>query len=127
MLKKVIIVTSICFIASSYAAVSSSENSLATSASNSPAASNANINSAFQAFQNEYNIGYGYSTGTLINGAQNTATYTTQSINVELEHLFDIGVWFDVNFNMLTSNNQPNLGPLNGGNGSYTGNPAYNN
>jgi len=127
MFKKIILATAVFFTASSYAAVSSTENSLASSASNYSPAANTNINSAFQAFQNEYNIGYGYSTGTLINGAQNTSSYNTQSINIELEHLFDIGVWFDVNFNMLTSNNQPNLGQLNGGNGSYTGNPAYNN
>src|SRR6185437_2663654 len=125
MLKKIILVTSIFLSASSYAAISPSEGTLATASSNDVAVTN--VNSAFQDFQNEYNIGYGYSTGTLINGAHNTTSYNTQSVNLELEHLFDIGVWFDVNFNMLTSNNQQNLGVLNGGNGSYTGNPAYNN
>ena len=91
-----------------------------------PAASS-NSTASFQAFQNEYNIGYGYSQGSLVNGAQNTSSFNTQSINLELEHLFDIGLWFDINFNMLTHNDQPNLGPLNGGNGSYTGNPLYQN
>ncbi len=125
MLKKIILVTSIFFTATSYAAISPSEGSLEAASSNNVAASN--VNSAFQDFQNEYNLGYGYSSGSLINGAHNTVAYNTQSLNLELEHLFDIGVWFDVNFNMLTSNDQPNLGVLNGGNGSYTGNPMYDN
>lgn len=88
------------------------------------ASSNTNV---FTTFQNEYNISYGYSQGTLINGAKDTALYTTQSINLELERLFDLGIWGDVKFTMLTSNNQPNLGPLNGGNGSFSDNPLYNN
>lgn len=83
-------------------------------------------NILFKSFENQYNIAYGYSQGGLVNGMGNTSQYTTQSINLELEHLFDVGVWFDVNFSMLTANNQPNLGQLNGGNGSSTNNPATN-
>lgn len=125
MFKKIILITSIFFTASSYAVINPSEGALATASSSNVAV--ANVNSAFQDFQNEYNIGYGYSSGSLINGAHNTVSYNTQSLNLELEHLFDMGVWFDVNFSMLTSNNQQNLGQLNGGNGSYTGNPMYDN
>lgn len=120
MIKKIITISSLFVTAGVYAA-----NSVVAAPVESAVI--ANPNASFQKFQNEYNIGYGYSQGTLINGAQNTSTYSTQSINVELEHLFDMGVWFDVNFNMLTNNSQSNLGPLNGGNGSYSGNPMYQN
>jgi len=75
-------------------------------------------NTQFQKFENQYNIGYGYSQGTLINGAHNQATYSNQSLNLELERLFDKGIWFDINFNMLTAYSQPDLGRLNGGSSS---------
>lgn len=124
MIRKMIILI---FTGSAYA-VTGGANTIdnANSSIDYPAASSS-YNAAFQEFQNEYNIGYGYSQGSLINGAHNTASYNTQSINLELEHLFAMGIWFDVNFNMLTNNSQPNLGQLNGGNGSYNGNPAYQN
>ena len=75
-------------------------------------------NSLFQQFENEYNIGYGYQHGSLINGSYDTSNFDAQSINIEIERLFDAGVWLDGNFNMVTNYDQPNLGPLNGGNGS---------
>ncbi|MCE3267985.1 MAG: hypothetical protein K0R49_237 [Burkholderiales bacterium] len=122
MFKKVTLLTSFFFTVSSNAAISHQSYLI----NDSPNVVT-NKNAAFQAYQNEYNIGYGYSEGKLIDGAQNVSSYNTQSLNLELEHLFDMGVWFNVNFNMLTSNDQPNLGPLNGGNGSYPANPMYNN
>lgn len=133
MIKKTLFLASITAMTSvAYAANGvSNTNSLSvaesTNAANNVASSYNPSTASFQAFENEYNLGYGFSQGTLINGAQNTQTYSTQSLNLEVEHLFDMGVWLDVGFSMLTANNQPNLGPLNGGNGSYTGNPAYNN
>ena len=75
-------------------------------------------NGAFQQFENEYNIGYGYQSGDLVNGTGNGSNYSAQSLNVEIERLFNDGIWIDGNYNMVTSYNQPNLGPLNGGNGS---------
>ncbi|MFN7095339.1 MAG: hypothetical protein ACK4M7_08250, partial [Burkholderiales bacterium] len=72
-------------------------------------------NNFFQQFENEYNIGYGFSQGTLINGAHDEATYNYQSLNLEVERLFDMGLWLDGNFNLVTSYHQPNLGYLNGG------------
>ena len=75
-------------------------------------------NSGFQQFQNEYNIGYGFQQGTLVNGYQGSSTLSDQSINLEVERLFNDGIWIDANFNMVTSYNQPNLGTINGGNGS---------
>lgn len=75
-------------------------------------------NGTFQAFENEYNIGYGYQQGTLINGYGDTSSFSAQSLNLEVERLFDNGIWIDANFNMVTNYSQPNLGYLNGGNGS---------
>lgn len=75
-------------------------------------------NSAFQQFENEYNLGYAFSQGGLVNGTNDTSTFYQQSVNLEVERLFDIGIWLDGNFNMVTNYNQGNLGPLNGGSGS---------
>lgn len=75
-------------------------------------------NSAFQGFQNQYNLGYGYLLGNLVNGYGNQSSFSAQSLNVEVERLFDDGIWVDGNYNMVTNYSQPNLGPLNGGNGS---------
>lgn len=127
MLKKFTLLTSVIFTTTSYAAINAGGSSVFVSSTESTPPIYNNPNAAFQAFQNEYNIGYGYSEGKLINGAHNVSSYNTQSLNLELEHLFDMGLWFNLNFGMLTSNNQPNLGPLNGGNGSYNSNPMYNN
>ncbi len=77
-----------------------------------------NNNNAFKEFQNQYNIGYGITQGTLINGAHNTVSYGTQYLNLEVEHLFNMGIWLDGNFSMVTNYSQPNLGRLNGGDGS---------
>lgn len=71
----------------------------------------------FQKFENEYNVGLGLEQGTLINGQLQTATFNAQAFNLEAEHLFDMGLWLDVNFNMVTNYSQPNLGGLNGGDG----------
>lgn len=81
----------------------------------------------FQKFENEYNIGIGLEQGNLIDGARQTATFNAQTFNLEAEHLFDMGLWFEVNFNMATNYSQPELGPLNlnGGNGGGTLNNAF--
>lgn len=66
--------------------------------------SSANNNSEYNAFQqydNEYNIGYGVTSGNLTNGS-NGAVNNTQFMNLEVEHLFNMGVWFDVNASLLT-------------------------
>jgi hypothetical protein len=75
-------------------------------------------NGTFQQFENEYNVGYGYQTGTLLDGYGNSSYFNAQTLNVEVERLFDNGIWIDGNYNMVTNYSQPNLGPLNGGNGS---------
>lgn len=65
-------------------------------------------NNLFQQFDNQYNIGYGISQTTLQNGGKD-AQSTNQSINLEVERLFDMGVWMDVTANMVTAatTNQP--------------------
>lgn len=75
--------------------------------------------SGFQLFENQYNIGYQFTQMTLINGQQQTAPVTQRAINLEVEHLFEMGIWADANFNMVTSYSQPTLGPdyANGGSG----------
>lgn len=76
---------------------------------------NIDSNAAFQQFENEYNIGLGYSQGGLINGSQQTSSYNENMFNLEVERLFDNGIWLDGNFNMVTGYSQEDLGPLNGG------------
>jgi hypothetical protein len=78
-------------------------------------------NGSFQQFDNQYNLGYGMSQYGLQNGAGSTAQVTNQFINLEVERLFNDGIWMDVNANMVTSSltNQPagtigaGAGPLN--------------
>lgn len=84
----------------------------------SDSAADENSNASFQKFENEYNLGYGYSQGGLINGKQQTSTYNEQTFNLEVERLFNNGIWLDGNFNMVTGYGQEDLGPLNGGNNS---------
>lgn len=84
-------------------------------------------NSNFQQFENQYNLGYELSQMTLINGVQQVAPVNQQAINLEVEHLFSMGIWLDANLNMVTSYSQPVLGPsyLNGGSGGQgTGQPG---
>jgi hypothetical protein len=84
--------------------------------------------STFQDFDNQYNLGFSYAQGGLINGHYQLSNYTEQALNLEVERLFDNKIWFDTNFNMVTAYNQPNLGNLNGGDNSgipFGQNPFY--
>lgn len=81
-------------------------------------ATSMNSNAAFQQFENEYNIGFGYSQGGLVNGSGQGSSYNENMFNLEVERLFDNGIWLDGNFNMVTQYSQENLGPLNGGSDS---------
>ncbi len=75
--------------------------------------SSTNKYSAFQQFDNEYNLGFAVTSGNLNNGS-NTSTNNTQSINLEVERLFDVGVWMDVNAYLLTYYSQPSNTALGG-------------
>ncbi len=68
------------------------------------------LGSNFTSFENEYNLGYQFTQMTLINGAQNTVKFHPNSLNMEIEHLFDANIWLDANLNMVVSYDQPYLG-----------------
>lgn len=62
----------------------------------------------FQQFDNQYNLGYGYNEVTVQNGNNTAAQIDNQTLNLEVERLFDVGVWMDaiVNMNLQSSTNQ---------------------
>jgi len=62
-------------------------------------------NSAFQEFDNQYNAGYSLTQYTLSNGAGNQMLQQNQAMNLEVERLFDAGVWLNVNANLVTATN----------------------
>ena len=78
----------------------------------------AHDNILFQSFENEYNLGYSFEQGGLINGNYSQSSYLLQSLNIEVERLFNNNIWLDANINLVTNYSQDNLGNLNGGNGS---------
>jgi hypothetical protein len=59
----------------------------------------------FQEFDNQYNAGYSITQYSLTNGAGNQTLQQNQAISLDVERLFDIGVWFDVNANIVTATN----------------------
>ncbi len=85
---------------------------------------------SFQKFDNEYNLGYGISDATLKNGRGKLTVVSNTFLELNIERLFDNGVWIDINANLAISSNsnqangigsgqsafnqQPNLGGLNG-------------
>lgn len=85
--------------------------------------------SSFQEFDKQFNINFGMSQTELKNGAGSIAGVTTQTYGLDIERLFNNGVWFDVSGNIAVNslNNQisgvgsgsvmfnqnPNLGGLN--------------
>ncbi len=87
-------------------------------------------NSAFQAFDDQYNIGFGMSQTNVISPGSlpSTAQVTNQSINVDAERLFDVGVWMDVqaNFAISSVRNQPYGIGASGDTGSNALNQGFN-
>lgn len=71
----------------------------------------------FQKLENQYNIGFEFSQIGLINGNHNNVNIYQQSLNIEIEHLFNNNIWLNANLNTVINYNQPDLGPnyLNGG------------
>lgn len=83
----------------------------------------------FKEFDRQFNINFGASSTTLKNGAGEIAGVSQQSYGLDVERLFDNGVWFDVNANIVVNsltnqidglgsgqsafNQQPNMGGLN--------------
>jgi len=96
---------------------------LATLASTSVAAFAAATNYApFQEFDDQYNAGYSFSQYQLTNGGGQQALQQNQALNSEVERLFDVGVWMDVNANIVVSSNS--LGNASMGTGMGGAQPA---
>lgn len=84
--------------------------------------------SQFQKFDRQLNLGMGVTSGNLTNG-NSGAVNNSQFINLEIERLFDIGIWLDINASLMTyysqgadpafnknttvSGSQPNFGGVN--------------
>lgn len=62
-------------------------------------------NYLFQKFDNEYNIGYSISQFQLANGGQQQTLQQNQNTYLEVERLFDVGVWVDGVANFTTATN----------------------
>jgi hypothetical protein len=87
---------------------------------------NSNPYSAFQQFDREYNLGYSIVSGNVSNGKSN-GVYNSQAMNLEVERLFDLGVWMDVSASLLTYYSQaadpslPSLGTTTGSQPNFGG------
>ena len=86
-------------------------------------------NSQFQAFDNEYNIGYSVANTEFTNGAGNQTLQQSQAMALEVERLFDIGIWMDVGADLVVSQNSlgnqaTGTGQGNSGIAGYPGMPS---
>jgi hypothetical protein len=86
-------------------------------------------NSKFQQFDNEYNLGYGVANTQLYNGIQNQVLQQSQFMSLEVERLFDIGIWLDATANLVTAQNSlgnqaTGTGQGNSGVPNYPGTPS---
>ncbi|MFN8770430.1 MAG: hypothetical protein ACK5Z5_02105 [Neisseriaceae bacterium] len=65
---------------------------------------------SFQEFDRQFNLNFGISQTTLKNGVGDMAGVSQQSYGIDVERLFNNGVWFDISGNIVTSslNNQVN-------------------
>ncbi len=87
----------------------------------------------FQEFDNQYNAGYSFSQYQLSNGGGQQALQQNQGLDIQIERLFDVGVWMDLDANYVIATNSlgnkstgtgmggvqpasqvPNLGGVNG-------------
>ena len=62
-------------------------------------------NGAFQQFDDQYDIGYGMSQMTFQNGNGSQNIQQNQFITLDVERLFDVGVWMNVNADLVLSQN----------------------
>jgi len=76
----------------------------------------------FQEFDDQYNFGYSFSQYQLSNGGGQQALQQNQGINIEIERLFDVGVWMDIGANYVTATNS--LGNKSMGTGMGSVQPA---
>ncbi len=84
---------------------------------------------AFQQFDNQYNVGYAYNNLSIQNGANKNAEISSQSLNLNLERLFNNGVWMNIatSMNLDTNTNQIGSygGQINGNQPFLTQDPNY--
>lgn len=62
-------------------------------------------NGAFQEYDDEYNIGYGATNVTLYNGGNQQSLQQSQFMTLDVERLFDLGIWFDISADLVLSQN----------------------
>ncbi len=60
-------------------------------------------NKLFQDFDNQFNLGYGMNQMSVKNSQNSDAQVTDSYLSFEVEKLFEMGVWFRVNANLVTS------------------------
>ncbi|RTL00569.1 MAG: hypothetical protein EKK57_06840 [Proteobacteria bacterium] len=61
---------------------------------------------AFQQFDRQYSLGLGATSGNLAAPGSSGGTFKAVAMNLEVERLFNVGVWMDVNGYLYTSYNQ---------------------
>lgn len=86
-------------------------------------------NGAFQQFDDQYNVGYGVSNVTFANGGSQETLQQSQFLTLDVERLFDVGVWLNVNADLVLSQNSlgnqaSGTGNGNSGIGTMPGMPA---
>lgn len=69
-------------------------------------ASESNIYKSFQQFDRQYNVGIGATSGQVYNGSTG-GLYSNEFLSMEVERLFDVGVWMDVSAYLNTYYTQP--------------------
>ena len=72
----------------------------------------ANNLDSFQKFDNQFNVGYGVTMGNIVNGSNNQALVGTNYLQLDVERLFDNGIWFDLSAGLMTySTNYNSIAP----------------
>jgi uncharacterized protein (UPF0333 family) len=77
----------------------------------------------FQQFDKQFNINFGMNYTTLKNGANELAGVTTQNYGLEVERLYNNGIWFKVNGNIAVSSLNNQVNGLGAGQSIFSQNP----
>ena len=64
---------------------------------NSVSGNESNVYTSFQKFDRQYSLGLGYQSGNLTAAGSSGGNYNATILNVEVERLFNVGVWMDIN------------------------------
>ncbi|MDD3266495.1 MAG: hypothetical protein PHC75_04870 [Burkholderiales bacterium] len=77
---------------------------------------------AFQKFDRQYSLGFGAFSGNLSAAGTSGGNYSATFLNFDVERLFNVGVWMDINAYLYSSYRQsPNVDPAVGMTGQLTG------